>query len=62
MLCNSSLLGGILSVVVDTTQSASVLLKAKLNEIGPLESVVEIPSQKHYYDGSLHLNVANVNC
>ncbi len=34
----------------------------KLNEIGPLESVVEIPSQKHYYDGSLHLNVANVNC
>jgi hypothetical protein len=29
---------------------------------GPLENVDEVPSQTTYYDGSLHLNVAHINC
>ena len=29
---------------------------------GPLSSVDEVPSTTNYYDGSLNLNVAQVNC
>lgn len=29
---------------------------------GPLESVDEIPSETTYYDGSLNLNVAQIDC
>ncbi len=29
---------------------------------GPLENVIELPSQTTYYDGSLDLNVASINC
>lgn len=29
---------------------------------GPLESVEEVPSETTYYDGSLNLNVAQVDC
>ena len=29
---------------------------------GPLESIDEVPSITTYYDGSLHLNVAEINC
>ena len=29
---------------------------------GPLESVDELPSATTYYDGSLHLNVAQIDC
>lgn len=29
---------------------------------GPLESVDELPSASTYYDGSLHLNVAQIDC
>ena len=29
---------------------------------GPLESVEEVPSSSNYYDGSLNLNVAQIDC
>ena len=29
---------------------------------GPLESIEEVPSETTYYDGSLNLNVAQIDC